>query len=254
MLGEVKNLKIKSAIIQTARRLGEVNSRKADTFIFRISGTMEYTFGTAAFFLNPGEMIFLPKGCSYRYRAASEEDCVGTIINFEGDFQSDEPRIYSLDNFYHNDCFFNNFADMWNFGNTGERYLCVSKIYELLSYLYNYENLMYMDKKKSAVIEPAMLYLKNHMYDTDLKIDKLHRMCGLSHTYFRRIFTSQVGMSPKEYVIEKRMSRAKVIIDIGYMETVKQLALSVGYSDPLYFSKAFKKQYGVSPLKMNLAE
>ena len=60
-----------------------------------------------------------------------------------------------------------------------------------------------------------------------------------------------MGLNPKEYVVEKRLSHAKVIIESGEMDTVKQLALSVGYDDPLYFSKAFKMKYGVSPAKMN---
>lgn len=61
-------------------------------------------------------------------------------------------------------------------------------------------------------------------------------------------------MSPKEFVVEKRMSRAKVIIGNGEMDTIKNLALSVGYQDSLYFSKAFKKHYGVPPSVMNNIE
>ena len=58
-------------------------------------------------------------------------------------------------------------------------------------------------------------------------------------------------MSPKEYVLSKRISHAKSIIESGDFDTVKKVAAMVGYNDPLYFSKAFKKIYGFSPSDLN---
>ena len=57
--------------------------------------------------------------------------------------------------------------------------------------------------------------------------------------------------SPKEYITSRRVSHAKSIIDSGEFSTVKELALSVGYKDALYFGKVFKKAYGVSPSNLN---
>ena len=111
----------------------------------------------------------------------------------------------------------------------------MSILYEILFFINRYENLKYMDKKKFTLIEPALEYLKNHIYDPSLKIDELHQLCGVSHTYFRKIFIKKVGISPKECVVEKRLSRAKDIIDSGEMNTVRELALFVGYQYSLYF-------------------
>lgn len=254
MFQEVKNLEIKSAISKPSNRLGRIENRKVHTFAVRVNGSVEYHFKDKSFFVNEGEMIFLPKGSTYTYQVASEGDSVCTIINMEGDFGEVTPAHYSLKHFHHADYFLNSFADLWNFGNAAEKYMCISHIYDLLSFICNYESLTYPDKKKFWIIEPAVKYLKKHIFDTDLKIDKLYQLCGISHTYFRRIFLLEFGMSPKEYIIERRMSRAKVIIDSGEMETVKQLSLSVGYVDSLYFSKVFKKHYGFSPTAMNTME
>ena len=109
----------------------------------------------------------------------------------------------------------------------------------------------YQDKKKIRIITPAVEYLKKHIYDTNLEIAQLHNLCGVSDTYFRKIFVSEFGTSPKSYVMEKRVSYAKSIIDSGDFVSVKELALTVGYKDPLYFGKVFKMHYGVSPTDMN---
>lgn len=254
MLSEIRTLGIESAIRKKSTCLEKINNRNSNTFNVRISGAVEYRFKEKSIVVNAGEMIFLPKGVSYTFRVLSKEDSLCTIINLNGDFFSDTPVVYSLKHFHRSDFLFNNFADLWNFGTSGDRYLCISLLYELLSFIYHSENSKYHDKRKASIIEPAIEYLKTHIYDTSLKIDMLHNLCGVSHTYFRKIFITEVGMSPKDYIIEKRLSHAKVIIDIGEMDTVRNLALSVGYSDPLYFSKVFKRRYGVSPSNMNMAE
>lgn len=251
MLGELKKIEITSAISKKSEKSGVVNNRKSNTFNIRITGAIEYIFPDKTLVVNKGEMIFLPAGSSYTWRVISEEESTCLIILFGDDFTEKVPSVYSLEHFLHNDCFFNNFADLWNFGSTGEKYQCYSYLYELLSFICNQESFEYPDKKKFEIIEPAIKYLRNHIYDTSLKIDKLHNLCGVSHTYFRKIFIREMGMSPKDYVVEKRLSHAKVIIENGEMDTVKQLAYSVGYADPLYFSKAFKNQYGISPVQMN---
>ncbi len=127
-------------------------------------------------------------------------------------------------------------------------------VYDLLSFMSKMDTLKYPEKKKFAVIEPAVEHLKKHIYDTGLSIDDLHKLCGVSNTYFRKIFIMKFGMSPKNYVIDKRMVYAKSIVDSGEFQSVKQLSLTVGYSDPLYFSKVFKKHFGVSPISMKNAE
>ena len=254
MLEGVKNLEIMSAIHKVSNRSGKMNGRPAHGFTIRVSGVAEYDFGDKKISVNEGEMIYLPKGSSYKNRVVSEEDSVCTIINMQGDFGTVMPMHYSLQNFHHIDSFSTNFADLWNFGSISDKYACISKIYDLLSYICNYESLKYPEKKKFKIIEPAVEYLKKHIYDTNLKIDKLYQLCGISHTYLAKIFLLEFGMSPKEYVIKRRMNHAKVIIDSGEMDSVKQLALSVGYTDALYFSKVFKNHYGMSPTMMNNME
>ena len=204
--------------------------------------------------VNAGEVFFVPKGSTYKYMVASEGASISLIINMDGDFGETEPAVYSLNTYHYADCLVNSFAEMWNFGSVADRYQCMAYVYDLLSFMSKMDTLKYPEKKKFTVIEPAVEYLKKHIYDTGLSIDDLHKLCGVSNTYFRKIFIMKFGMSPKNYVIDKRMVYAKSIVDSGEFQSVKQLSLTVGYSDPLYFSKAFKKHFGVSPISMKNAE
>ena len=97
------------------------------------------------------------------------------------------------------------------------------------------------------MIEPALEYMREHIYDSSLKIESLHRLCGISDTYFRKIFISRFDMTPQKDVTKERLARARLIIESGDYDTVSSVSESVGYIDPLYFSKAFRKQYGFPP-------
>lgn len=251
MFENVENLNVVSVVHKKSKPCGKVESRRAYSFSIRVCGSVQYCFDDKTILVNEGEMIFLPKGSRYEYKIVSEEESVGTIINLEGDFGDISPSCYSIKDFYDSDCIMYHFADLWKFGSQSQKYQCLSLLYGLLAYVSNLDCLQYEDKKKINRIETAMNYLQHHIYDCDLKIDELHRLCGISHTYFRKIFIAKFGVSPKKYVINKRISYAKSIIDSGEFSTVKELALLVGYKDPLYFGKVFKQHYGTSPVGMN---
>ena len=53
-------------------------------------------------------------------------------------------------------------------------------------------------------------------------------------------------MSPKEYVIHQRISKAKVLLESGHA-SVAGVAASLGFDDPAYFSRLYKKKTGTSP-------
>ena len=127
----------------------------------------------------------------------------------------------------------------------------MSVFYDLLSYLSLQEQMSESERSGYKLIEPAIEYLKANIFNTDFKIKKLHRLCGISDTYFRRIFEQQFEMGPKEYVLSERLSHAKTIIEDGDYTNIKEVARLVGYEDPLYFSKAFKKYYGFAPSRFN---
>ena len=104
--------------------------------------------------------------------------------------------------------------------------------------------------KKEEAEKIAVEYLENHMFDHNLHIDILPSLCGISPAYFRRIFASVYSTNPQKYIEDKRLSYAKALLENEANDTIGEIARMVGYDDPLYFGKVFKKKYGVSPSQL----
>lgn len=251
MFENIENLKIISCLSKSSNSFGKVISRSSNTFNIRVSGSVLYDFYDRQITVNVGEMIFIPKGSRYTHKIVSEGESLFISINFEGDFKDATPKLYSIKDFVDGDYICSHLADLWKFGSSADRYKCTSLFYNLLAFVSETEHLEYKSKSKFSVINPALDYLKIHLYDPSLKVDKLSVLCGISDTYFRKIFISRFKTNPQNYITSKRLSHAKSILDSGDFDTVTEVALSVGYSDPLYFGKVFKKFYGVSPGNMN---
>ncbi|RKN86918.1 AraC family transcriptional regulator [Paenibacillus ginsengarvi] len=82
-------------------------------------------------------------------------------------------------------------------------------------------------------------------YSQPLSIEEISRSLGYNRTHLSKMFKMYTGMTPVHFLLKIRMERAKLLLREPL--TVEQVAASVGFSDPLYFSKQFKKWFGRSP-------
>lgn len=107
-----------------------------------------------------------------------------------------------------------------------------------------------------AVVEDA----DGHIGDPTYSLESFIRTLPLNYDYVRKLFKKEVGATPHEYLTRARMERARSIILSGVTNrysdyTVTQIAEACGFSEPLYFSRVFKKYFGVAPsLYLNGAE
>ncbi len=99
--------------------------------------------------------------------------------------------------------------------------------------------------EKKQGLEQAKEYMDTH-YNEELSIDQLARIAEVSPKYFGDIFKKTYGQSVMEYLAQVRMSRAKQLM-LGSSRILKDVAHMVGYKDEFYFSRKFKKTFGVSP-------
>jgi AraC-like DNA-binding protein len=82
-------------------------------------------------------------------------------------------------------------------------------------------------------------------YARDISITEVARELGYHRTHFSKIFRQLIGFSPQSYLLQIRMHKAAELLKQPL--TIEQVASSVGFSDPLYFSRQFKKMYKKSP-------
>jgi len=103
-----------------------------------------------------------------------------------------------------------------------------------------------MKKEKStSIIDKALKYI-NENYTNDISLDDISMKIDVTPYYFSRIFKEEMGVNFIEYVTDLRINKAKELLaDDSY--SMKEICKLVGYSDPNYFSRTFRKHEGVSP-------
>ena len=99
---------------------------------------------------------------------------------------------------------------------------------------------------QSDVVRKAIRYIHEFYTDSQLNLTKLAQNVHVSPAYLSCIFTREAGITLNAYIQEKRMMEAaRKIIHEG--QNVMSTATDVGYNDPYYFSRCFKKYFGISP-------
>lgn len=247
MFCDIENLKLIDIVEGKSVKNGVFKDRFSHAVVFKVSGESKYFFSDKQLVLKAGEIIYIPKGANYSVNRLCEESSSYIAINFDGDIKDDTPFVCSMEGYSDLKYIYEQLAKIWLFGNESEKFKCYSIFYSVLSFICAKNSSPYSYKIKYEKIVDAVEYLHAHIFDVDLKIEDLYSICGISDTYFRKIFKSHFGVTVQEYIINKRMSKARSIIVSGDYDSLSSVALSVGYADPLYFSRVFSKKYGTCP-------
>jgi AraC-type DNA-binding domain-containing proteins len=101
-------------------------------------------------------------------------------------------------------------------------------------------------------VEQAIDYIQRN-YKSDVKINDIAGYVGIDRSYLTNIFKTVTNLSPQEYLLRYRMEQAKVLLS-QTEKKVGEIALQIGYSDPMAFSKMFKKHTGISPTEFREQE
>lgn len=99
-------------------------------------------------------------------------------------------------------------------------------------------------------MQQVMEVMEKEMENADLTIDEFAQQLNMGRTVFYQKLKSIIGLSPIDFIREMRIKRAKQLIDSGEYN-ISSVAYMTGFNDPKYFSKCFKKQFGMSPSEYN---
>jgi two-component system response regulator YesN len=102
-----------------------------------------------------------------------------------------------------------------------------------------------INKIKLKLFEDVKDFIKENIA-SELEQEKVAGNFGLSVYYFSRTFKEVTGTNFSDYINKCRIDIAKELLSNGEMN-VKEVCFKVGYNDPNYFSKVFKKYEGISP-------
>jgi AraC-like DNA-binding protein len=107
----------------------------------------------------------------------------------------------------------------------------------------------YVEKKRGTmdIVSDIIIYMKSKL-DHILTIREMAMKSELSTSHFSSVFHKTTGMPPMEYFIRLKLEKACAALSDSEMK-IKDIASMLGYEDPYYFSRLFKKHLNMSPFQ-----
>ena len=117
-----------------------------------------------------------------------------------------------------------------------------------IALIYRFFSLLLEDArhKLNVDIAESAKRIIDYNFEKKITMQNIAQTLYLSPEYLTRQFSDRYQISPKEYLIEKRIESAKKLLR-ECTANIMEISNSVGYSDPLYFSRLFKNKTGLSP-------
>ena len=131
--------------------------------------------------------------------------------------------------------------EMLSINDLGElRLWCKNRVENVISQVNSYRDL-----KTGGLIKRAKDYIKLN-YSRSITLEDVAREINVSPQYLSKLFKDETGENFIDYLTSMRIRIAKNLLE-GDEMSVKEICFSIGYSDPNYFSRTFKKIVGVTP-------
>lgn len=123
----------------------------------------------------------------------------------------------------------------------------MNKLYlqELITSIARTNKIKNTQKEYPENLVTALEYIQDH-YHEEIKITQLTRICMTNHKALSKLFNEYLGEPPTKYLTNFRIQKAKMLL-LQTNHKINEIALAVGFSDPLYFSNVFHKMTGLSP-------
>ncbi|MEK0312534.1 response regulator transcription factor [Cohnella sp. 56] len=104
----------------------------------------------------------------------------------------------------------------------------------------------YVQGEEDTIVRKVKLYIQSHL-DDRIERAELAELVRLNPAYLSRLFKKETGESLTDYIQAEKMKLSRELLR-GSVKPISEIALIAGYGNLSYFSKAFKKQFGVSPM------
>ena len=220
-------------------------------------GSCRYFIDDRSFDVEAGDVIFIPKGVIHRTNYGSNVHS-RLLVNFTEEYIPEDalPFLSESKYLYRSREIAKNIEELFNkvereYMNTDIFSKSLFKCYTAAMF---YLMLRYPGDLEEAttgneLIDSIVKYIKQN-YMTDIKLSTVAKMKSVSQEHLSRTFKSCTGLGFNEYVTLLRLHKAEEMIVNEPNKTISDIAFECGFNDGNYFSYKFKKQYGVSPIKL----
>lgn len=219
-----------------------MQNRSSCGLIIALNGQLRYEHKGKSYISDENHALLFSQGSTYSF--VSETASSSIVINF---FTQEELPFQGIISFETNLANFGmRMENLWTFEKHAYKLRCMSELYDFFT-KYSNNDANYIPSAQFQRIKPSIDYLETHYTDPNLSNDELAAVSGISTVYFRKLFIRRYGISPMKYVRQKRIEKAKNLLESQYYTSISDVAEASGFSCLYYFSKAFKQETSRSP-------
>lgn len=216
-----------------------------------ISGTGMFYCGNHEYVLKPGQIFVIFPGIVTKYQADAVDPWRYTWVIFRGEEMKDVLNALGItrDNPVHtlknSAQFLEQLRSMPRARSPRmqDNLRFSACIYQLMALLA--ENQQSAASEENVYLTAAIEYINSHYFE-EITVNQVADYVGISRKYLFAIFKEGLGISPKDYIMDQRISRARDFLKDSSLP-ISHIAYSVGYKDSMAFSKMFKVKTGLSP-------
>ena len=103
----------------------------------------------------------------------------------------------------------------------------------------------YTDGRSSANLAIVTDYIQSHLHQ-DLTLLELSAIAQISPYHFLRLFKKSLGVTPHQYILQRRIDRAKELLQFTD-RSISDIAIQVGFCDQSHLTRWFKRSLGITP-------
>lgn len=211
---------------------------------FRCAGNSEFTHQNGSTTAKSGDIVFVPAFYEFHQFTQGYEDLF--VVHFtSGDTLPPSIKKITPSDPDYFERKFRDMYDAWLKKQIGYEYCCKSILYKILMKI----EADYAETKPQQIInkiDEAVEYIHDNYFSENITIDNLSKMCGMSDTYFRRLFYKRFSVTPLKYINDLKLSHATELLSSGYY-TVSEVSVKCGFENVYYFSSFVKQHTGFSP-------
>ncbi len=228
-------------------------------FEYVISGSGHIEYSGEVIDVHAGTFYYIKKGADVVYYADTDEPYEKIWMNLDGILVDRLTDLFMLGEVYAEEVnvmrlFLEIHDRLEHMTSEG-----ASEIYKQISCLL-YEMLVEVRKSeffpdtqdKNALDERIRAYIDSNIY-SDISLDIMAEHFGITKMHIIRVFKRKFGITPMQYLIEKKISVAKNLL-CGTVMPIKEIASLLRYSNTQHFSSSFKNATGVTPNKYRQAK